>query len=320
MDRHEVASLGASEQALLSLWITDNLGALVSHPFAADERRTALNHRWREIQKKLSDSDDAPARTKPCRSRTSLDELFDDELDDDDEVFDFGWHGNDAYRQDSSKQQAGDRTSRTPAGKHEPDDTSDSDENRQSTGDTARETDINDKISRLEQGLSVERLFRQLARTLHPDREQDEARKAEKHELMSECLLARQNKDINTLLTLYCEHIGDLPDDVSGNDHEELIQALEEQLRQLQNQLRHARFGNPLLSQIIERYSSADENQSQERISRHADTLDTEISRLRTLLQRLETDEGLLAELAVRREIEQDRMMINRMTGHPSPR
>lgn len=311
MDNYAEDWLGSSDQALLNLWISDKLQSLASHPFAAESQREALKHRWQQLLQ--AEAGSHGEQSKPS-SRTLLDELFDDELDEDDEIFDFGWHGNGRNHQspsaDQSAQDDHDSASDTvPNGDEAVSDTANH-QARKENGNTS------ERIDQLEQRLSVERLFRQLARELHPDREQDETRKAEKHELMSECLLARQNKDINTLLTLYCEHVGDLPDDLSGNEHEELIQALEQQLRQLQNELRQERFGNPLLAQIIERYSASDEQQTRQRVTRHADSLDKEIARLHRCLQQLDSREGLLAELAERREIEQNRMIIDSMTGY----
>ena len=150
---------------------------------------------------------------------------------------------------------------------------------------------------------------------LHPDREQDESLRAEKHELMSQCLKARQEKDINALLSLYCEHVGELPDDLNNDSHSELISALETQLKELQAELRHKRFGDPLQSMIVERYSSSDTSESERRIQSHAHSLDAETSQTRELVEQLEEHDGLLDALDERRSVEQDRMAINEMTG-----
>lgn len=308
MDAYAEHWLGSAEQALLNLWIADNLQSLAGHPFASAPQREALNRRWQQLQA-------AEAAHAPPVNRTGgslLDDLFDDELDDDDDVFDFGWH---AGGQRSSEPTREDDTDVEEPQFENPDSTRESAAENHSTETEGGSRD-KASIEQLEQRLSVERLFRQLARTLHPDLEQDEARKAEKHELMSECLLARKNKDINTLLTLYCEHVGDLPDDLEGNEHEELIQALEQQLRQLQNELRLERFGNPLHVQIVERYSATHDKTSRQRVLQHAASLDLEIERVQHRLQELDSREGLLAELAERREIELNRMTIDSMTGY----
>lgn len=308
MDAYAEHWLGSAEQALLNLWIADNLRSLAGHPFAAAPQREALNRRWQQLQ--AAETAHAPPATRTGGSL--LDDLFDDELDDEDDVFDFGWHAGDRHPAEPEKVDDIDVGEAQP---ENPDSTGQSSTDERST-ETEGSSRSKASIEQLEQRLSVERLFRQLARTLHPDLEQDEARKAEKHELMSECLLARKNKDINTLLTLYCEHVGDLPDDLEGNEHEELIQALEQQLRQLQNELRLERFGNPLHVQIVERYSATHDTTSRQQVLQHAASLDLEIERVQHRLQQLDSREGLLAELAERREIELNRMTIDSMTGY----
>jgi len=167
----------------------------------------------------------------------------------------------------------------------------------------------------LEDKLSVERLFRQLAKVLHPDREQDESLRAEKHVLMSQCLKARQEKDINLLLELYCEYVGELPDDLNNNSHRELISALEAQLKTLQNDLRHKKFGDPMNTMIVERYASPNPTDAEQRIQRHADSLDTESLQAELLVESLDSYDGLLDALEERRAVEQDRLAIDEMTG-----
>ncbi len=307
--------LGRAEQALLNLWIAENLRSLASHPFAPEDLRDSLNRRWQQLQAEES-GQDAPA----ARRGTLLDELFDDDLEEEDEIFDFGWHaGRNGPSETPDESEAVGEPPPTPSS-DAADDTATGTRSDDAVDDDRLGADPVVSIEQLEQRLSVDRLFRQLARTLHPDLEQDEARKAQKHELMSECLRARKNKDINTLLTLYCEHVGDLPEELSGHEHEELIQALEQQLRQLQAELRQLRFGNGLQTQIVERYSDVNEESTRLRVQRHADSLDQEIDIMRERLVQVDSTEGLLAELAHRREVEQNRMAIDSMTGYSSGR
>jgi len=151
---------------------------------------------------------------------------------------------------------------------------------------------------------------------LHPDREQDEVEKEKKHVLMSQLLEARKGNDINALLNLYCEHIGELPDDIDVNSHNELIAALEQQLKELQLELRQKRFADPLQSMIVERYSSSNTADCEQRINNHAKSLDIEIDAASALLLSLSTVDGLLDALDERRALEQDKLAINELTGY----
>ncbi len=326
MDRFEEGALNSARQALLVLWITDNLHSLNTHPFVSQTQRSALSQRWQSIQEASNCTGDHSSMSGERKTGSLRDALDEDELDEDDVIFDFGWHNSGTSRgkaEDAALPETDDfnktrHDSKAPhRNAHDDDATSATDGPAQVNGhtdDTA--PDVDAKVSELEKRLSIDRLFRQLARVLHPDREQDEALKAEKHGLMSQCLQARQDKDINTLLTLYCEHVGDLPDDLSATDHDDLIKALQMQLRRLQNELRQERFSDPLRTQIVERYSNGDEQQTLQRVMHHAQSLDAESEHLDTLRQSLDSDESLVAALDARREIELDRLVINQMTGY----
>lgn len=311
------SSLGIAEQSLLGLWVTDNLNSLKDHPFGDSQHTQELSHAWLELlntdgpvenqlarlarQHKLR----AGQKQQPEFANTGT---YEDEADHDDDepLFDFGMH-----RKDTDTPHENTRDTLEPDNS----DVDGSDEPYIHDNPEPSLASVADTINSLEDKLSVERLFRQLAKVLHPDREQDEQAKAAKHVLMSQCLKARQDNDINTLLSLYCEHVGELPDDLNNNSHNELVKALELQLKQLQSELRQKRFSDPLQTMIVERYASASNADCERRILSHATSLDVEIqSAQRTLIQLAQT-EGLLVALDDRRAIEQDRMAINEMTG-----
>jgi len=320
MAHFEQSALSTADQSLAGLWITENLQSLSDHPFASIQRRQTLNDTWRVIL-----SVDGPVENQLARlarskfsPTSSHDELIRkaDTTSRPDNYQDRG-------QLDTDKQSAGNQ--HTQAGQHR-----NSQPNENCSGNTGKQPhdpsgyadsgadDIDEKINILEQQLSVERLFRQLAKVLHPDRELNESLKAEKHILMSQCLKARQAKDITTLLDLYCKHVGDLPDDLTDNSHEELVRALQLQLKQLQSELRQLRFGDPLHTSIVERYSSSTDLDCQHRIKVHAESLDIEIENMKLLVVQLDTQTGLLDALEQRRKVEMDRLAINELTGMSS--
>lgn len=302
-----------AERSLIGLWIIENLTSLSSHPFASKTQ-------WENLSLQFSDTLDHEdpidsqlirlhrtevAKATDANERHSSPEEIEPEAEyEDDIIFDFGWHKKDTPKDDPAPEQ----TSRSHQTKVPP--------QRPSQEQTIeQDPELDEKINKLENKLSVDRLFRQLAKVLHPDREQDEKLRAEKHRLMSQCLEARQNKDIDTLLELYCEHVGELPDGLADDSHEELISALELQLKQLQIELRNLRFGDALQTQIVERYSDVDNSLTQDRVSIHAKELDQVIRANEETLTQLKTDEGLERALERRRDIELDRLSINEMTG-----
>ena len=302
-----------AERSLIGLWIIENLTSLSSHPFASKTQWENLSMQFSETLD-YDDPIDSQLirlhRTEIAKA-TDASELpsspVDMELEsesEDDIVFDFGWHKKDTPPENPPAQQTN-STRQTEVPPQRP------------SQEPAMEQDpeLDEKINDLENKLSIDRLFRQLAKVLHPDREQDEKLRAEKHKLMSQCLEARQNKDIDTLLELYCEHVGELPDGITDDSHEELISALELQLKQLQIELRNLRFGDALQTQIVERYSDVDNTRTRDRVSMHAKELDKVIHASEETVKQLKTDEGLQLALERRRDIELDRMSINEMTG-----
>jgi hypothetical protein len=66
-----------------------------------------------------------------------------------------------------------------------------------------------------------QRLFRQTAAALHPDREQDDVRRREKHSLMSQLLKARKERDLVTLVLLH-ERYATADSALSSEDQEAL--------------------------------------------------------------------------------------------------
>ena len=311
--------LDIPDQSLLGLWITDNLGSLRDHPFAEAGSVNELQQQWRQVLSHDGPVENQLARLarqhevetesqhNPTATKTEKQDETSPGTPQDTVADDGKQHrrsrspereDNESSHDNQSGQADSEANNQDRHSKNEPDD-----------------TQVSDTISSLEDKLSVDRLFRQLAKVLHPDREQNEQAKAAKHVLMSECIKARKENDINALLSLYCEHVGELPDDLNNNSHAELVGALETQLKNLQRLLRQQRFGDPLQSMIVERYSSSTASDCERRISTHAQSLNDEITAAQLQLNQLANKEGLLDALDARRALEQDRMSINELTG-----
>lgn len=301
-------NLDIPDQSLLGLWITDNLNSLQDHPFSDKHQSKLLSTRWLELL-----NTDGPVENQLARLARKNAINTDRQNEQSDEMAQANCQA--STDSDFNDDQCDSIQYKSKQTKHDAQQNSDDIQNDSDKKEKTSELPIEDKVKTLEEKLSVERLFRQLAKVLHPDREQDEAIKAAKHVLMSQCLKARKEKDIHALLTLYCEHVGELPDDLNNNSHSELINALEIQLKQLQHELREKRFGDPLRTMIIERYSSSTSADCEQRIKNHAKSLDDEITTATNLVHQLNEHDGLLDALDERRSLEQDRMAINEMTG-----
>ena len=80
------------------------------------------------------------------------------------------------------------------------------------------------------------RLFRQTATALHPDKETDELRRQEKHELMSQLLKARKEYDLITILRLHTKHAA-VESTLNIADQQELEEILVQYLNQQQQRM-----------------------------------------------------------------------------------
>lgn len=314
MDCFSVSELDIPDQSLLGLWICDNISSLVDHPFGDKQRVDVLRSHWAALLNNDGPVENQLARLN--RNYSDSDENLNANTEDQQDI------GDDSYADNRHEEElASESAQQVHESSSTRSNTTHKKKQKKKQPDASEHTqtdspDIAETISTLEDKLSVERLFRQLAKVLHPDREQDEVEKEKKHVLMSQLLEARKGNDINALLNLYCEHIGELPDDIDVNSHNELIAALEQQLKELQLELRQKRFADPLQSMIVERYSSSNAADCEQRINNHAKSLDIEIDAASALLLSLSTVDGLLDALDERRAVEQDKLAINELTGY----
>lgn len=89
------------------------------------------------------------------------------------------------------------------------------------------------EISRLVSATSINKLFRRIAKVIHPDLEQNEDKKIEKHSQMARLLEARDNKDIAHILHTYTTTFGQLPDDFPQADYPKLTKVINFKIEQV---------------------------------------------------------------------------------------
>ncbi|HEY6528618.1 MAG TPA: hypothetical protein VIZ65_07975 [Cellvibrionaceae bacterium] len=94
----------------------------------------------------------------------------------------------------------------------------------------------NDTANELFNATSLNKMFRQLSKVLHPDLEQDEEQKKYKHELMSQLLVARDKHDVGAIVALYSQHIGGDGAQFAPEDFPRLTLLLKKQLRDVQKE------------------------------------------------------------------------------------
>jgi hypothetical protein len=119
---------------------------------------------------------------------------------------------------------------------------------------TAKQLQKEEKQKELEEARSknISSIYRQLAKALHPDLEQDEMLKQEKEALMKRLTIAYNSRDLHSMLNLEMEWIHKEEQDIAKLSNDKLAiynQVLKEQVQDLEQQkfalMQHPRY-NPL--------------------------------------------------------------------------
>lgn len=124
-------------------------------------------------------------------------------------------------------------------------------------------------LDQLLKSSSINRMFRQVAAAIHPDRARDDQERAQKHELMTRLTAARDRKDVLTIFTLYAEHVGEPPASVFSGDLDKLMQLLAYQERLLQQEREAIIDANPGQGAIYRRFASRTKAQLEKKLREH---------------------------------------------------
>jgi len=298
----------AANRSLLGFWIIENFQVLTAHPFADLDVVQDLYDSWRlplqgtddmveaQLSLLMAGRDDLPGQSK-IRSNYPDADMFaakspsfrkgranthaDVQIDD---LHDEPLSPDQASASYSEPDNSADTSSEKVAGKKK---------RRKSV----KQAPTNEKLGEL---FDINRLFRRIARAVHPDREQDDA---------------RDDGDIATLLSLYTEHVGELPDTWSDSSTSELVTALEVQLRELEHRSASLQIQNPLLQLILDRYLGYDTHDVERRIESHRDSLTLKIDRLHAQRSELKNKEGFIEALEERKRIELDKLVLADLTS-----
>lgn len=303
VDRYARRSLDQARQALLGLWIEENLACLDRHAWQDSAPLEAIRQRWHATLAAGAAATDRHLGSLRARSESERDAAPS-----------VGWRDR-ADRSDGNHRHApGDRTARAqpggmpgsaPNGTRPADDgaaTPDA-EHRQAV----RWTDL------------ATVLFRRLARHLHPDREPDGPRRLAKGRLMQQCIEARRRDDLALLLEMYDRHVAALdtlpPDDIAGD----LTPALHREIAHLEKRLARPTGVGRLERMILDHYGDRDTAATLARMDRHRRRLQHELEQLDARIEEIPLDAAFDRLLDDRRRIEFDRMTIGEMTGLQSP-
>lgn len=112
------------------------------------------------------------------------------------------------------------------------------------------------ELARLMKTTSINKLFRKIARAMHPDLEQDKNKKREKHDQMARLLEAREQKDVAYILQLYTQIFGQLPNDFPQTDFAKLTKIINIKIEHAKQHKNNIIYDNPFHSAFHEWFSA----------------------------------------------------------------
>lgn len=122
-------------------------------------------------------------------------------------------------------------------------------------------------IREIFRGGQLSKIYRQIARVVHPDREQDPLKKEEKHELMQKLVKARNDGDVVTLVTMYGELVpdGDILLDSDALRHVDHLLSM--RLRILNDTHREIFNAQGLKTCVWKQFSASSKKQTREKMA-----------------------------------------------------
>jgi curved DNA-binding protein CbpA len=143
----------------------------------------------------------------------------------------------------------------------------------------------------------ITKLYRQLAKQLHPDREMDEVKKSEKSILMQQLSQTKKEKDVIALLLMAQQYLPN-HEMVMDKDMIERLQAtLKEKIRQLNIEHQDLQYGNDLKSVIWQKFGGGSKAAREKELRQYRDTLLRETKALFEKCQEIKTVKQLQLHL-----------------------
>lgn len=124
-------------------------------------------------------------------------------------------------------------------------------------------------LSQLLKSSSINKIFRQVAKVLHPDRELDPIQKKVKHQMMSQLIEAREQGDIPTIFALYAEHVGQSPLAMIDGDLDKVTGLLKQQCEKLRAAKQDILYRDPMKATIYQRFYAKSQRGIRKKIRDH---------------------------------------------------
>lgn len=257
-------ALSVWQRDILLGWVTDYISAIRTNPFAADLDLSSLLAKMRAVMAKMhpelasglhedaGPDGDAESASGAADEHGTMEDLFEelaDEFGHDPDFEEFAdWFAEQNESFESAHQQR---------------------------------KDEDQALAKLMKDSSINKLFRKVARVLHPDREQDEDARIEKNRLMSELVEARDANDITTIFTFYTEYVGESPLQALGGDLDGVTALLQRQYENLREQQEDILHEDPVAGVLYQRFHKKSDKAVWRNIEVYRSELEDDTARLR---------------------------------------
>lgn len=225
MDFFKRKSLTEWQRCTLAEWISENIEGLLSQPRYDHQAKTKIADDFRELlhQHFAGDSDELNDDLEAQDKEGFNPEDFSDEQDE--------WN-QDKNKESNSEGNRGESEDDADFENFFKQNFSEQEWNEYQAEKSASEKQDKD-AQRLLKSSSIRTMFRRVAKVLHPDLESDDAKKEEKHHLMSKLIAAREEQDIVTIFQMHREFVNDAPIELEDNELGNIIQLLKIQISKL---------------------------------------------------------------------------------------
>lgn len=149
----------------------------------------------------------------------------------------------------------------------------------------------------------ITKLYRQLAKQLHPDKETDEEKKSEKSALMQQLSQAKKDKDVVALFMLAQQHLPEHEMVMDDGMLERLKMTLTEKIEQLNLEYQDLQHGGDIKSIIWQRFGGGNKASRQKGLREYRDNLQKEAQDLLAECQEVKTVKQLQLRLKQRIEV-----------------
>lgn len=138
------------------------------------------------------------------------------------------------------------------------------------------------KIKEIFKGTQLNKMYKRVANVIHPDKERDPLKKAEKHHLMQTLAKAKRENDVITLIRLFSTYVPDAQYVLDENTQQQITHLFEMKIRELNRDHRDLFHHQGIKSHIWKQFSATSQKKTQQKIQTHI----AEIERITVLLNK----------------------------------